>query len=97
MSEQNKPATVPSVDDVVLHPVQKPLAVREQSYINSRVTLAAYEVYSHVFAPQPAMVTGGCRGGFSTGELICFLYASKFPKSEWKRRFHEAMEGMVNL
>lgn len=79
-----------------LHPVQKP-ARREQSKISSKVTLAAYEVYSHIFQPQLAIITGNCRGGFTAGELICLLYARNFPKSDWKTRFHEAMEGLVNL
>jgi hypothetical protein len=61
------------------------------------VTIAAYEVYCHVYGPQEAMVTGGCRGGFGTGELIAFLYARSFPKSEWRQRVNEAFNGMVNL
>jgi hypothetical protein len=61
------------------------------------VTLAAYEVYCHVYAPQPAMVTGECRGGFSAGELIAFLYARSFPKTEWRVRVDEAFKGSVNL
>lgn len=61
------------------------------------VTLAAYEVYSHVFRPQPAIVTGDCRGGFGTGELIAFLYARSFPKDEWRTRVDEAMHGAKNL
>jgi hypothetical protein len=61
------------------------------------VTRAAYEVYCHVCAPQEAMVTGGCRGGFSTGELIAFLYARSFPKSEWRSRVDEAFRGAENL
>jgi hypothetical protein len=31
--------------------------------------LEAYAVYSRLWAPQPAMITGGCRGGFGTCEL----------------------------
>lgn len=61
------------------------------------VTMAAYEVYCHVFRPQEAMVTGDCRGGFGTGELIAFLYARSFPKSEWRDRIYEALKGAVNL
>lgn len=58
------------------------------------VTMKAYEVYCHLHRPQEAMVTGGCRGGFSTGELIAFLYAHAFPKSEWAVRVQEAFRGM---
>lgn len=61
------------------------------------VSLRAYEVYSHVFAPQEALITGNCRGGFSTGELVAFLYAHSFPKNEWRQRVDEAIKGMVNI
>jgi hypothetical protein len=59
--------------------------------------MRAYEVYCHVYGAQEAMVTGGCRGGFSTGELIAFLYARSFPKEEWMRRVEEAFRGAKNL
>jgi hypothetical protein len=61
------------------------------------VTLAAYEVYSEVYAPQPALVTGDCRGGFGMGELVAFLYARFFPRKEWKQRVDEALTGMENF
>lgn len=64
---------------------------------STKVTLAAYEVYCHVFTPQVEMVTGSCRGGFGAGELIAFLYARSFPKSEWRQRVDEALEGARNL
>jgi len=86
-----------NISKITLHPVQQPLRRNVGSQIRSEVTLAAYEVYSHIFQPQEAMITGRCRGGFGTGELICLLYARSFPKSEWRQRFHEAMEGSVNL
>jgi len=70
---------------------------REQGWAPKTVTMAAYEVYCHVYAPQEAMVTGGCRGGFSTGELIAFLYARSFQKAEWRARVREAMHGSKNL
>lgn len=56
------------------------------------VALAAYEVYAHVYGQQPAMidVAKGCRGGFAVGELIAFLYARSFPRSEWSTRVDEA-------
>jgi hypothetical protein len=56
--------------------------------------MAAYEVYTHVCGSQEAMVTGNCRGGFSAGELIAFLYARSFPKAEWRARVDEALHGM---
>ena len=81
---------------VATHPVQRPRRT-EDSRIASAVTLRAYEVYCHVYRPQEALITGGCRGGFSAGELIAFLYAHSFPQSEWRARVDEAFKGMVNL
>lgn len=80
-----------------VHPVQTPQGKREQGVAPKTVTMAAYEVYCHVHSPQPALVTGGCRGGFSTGELIAFLYARSFPKAEWRARADEAFRGMKHL
>jgi hypothetical protein len=74
------------------HPVQ---ARHTPKRINKAVTMRAYEVYCHVYAPQTAMVTDGCRGGFSGGELIAFLYAHSFPKEEWRSRVDEAFHGSV--
>lgn len=70
---------------------------REEGRIAKTVYLAAYEVYSHVFAPQQAMIEGGCRGGFSTKEIIAFLYARSFPKQEWHRRMEEAFKGLRGI
>jgi hypothetical protein len=72
-----------------LYPVQKwsgDLNVSESIY------LAAYEVYSHVYGPQTAMIdiAKGCRGGFTLHELVVFLYARSFPKNEWRTRIFEA-------
>lgn len=82
---------------VETHPVQNHQHRRGPARAPTSVTLAAYEVYCHVYAPQPAMVTGECRGGFATGELIAFLYARSFPKTEWRARMQEAFNGAVNL
>jgi len=76
--------------------VQKPGAGKPAK-LNELVTRRAYEVYCHLYGPQEAMVTEGCRGGFSTGELIAFLYAHTFPQAEWRERVYEAESGMVNL
>jgi hypothetical protein len=73
------------------HPVQTHDA-RTLGQLPTEVTLRAYEVYCHVYGPQEAMVTGGCRGGFGLGELIGFLYARSFPKEEWRRRVDEAFQ-----
>lgn len=56
------------------------------------VHLMAYEVYCHIFGPQPALIEGWCRGGFGVEEVIAFLYARNFPREEWKARFREAAE-----
>jgi hypothetical protein len=58
------------------------------------VTMRAYEVYCELYGEQPAMVTGGCRGGFGVGEIVAFLYARSFPKAEWRTRFEEALRGL---
>lgn len=87
-------------DEPQTHPVQTHQFRNGESRAPKSVTMAAYEVYSHVFGPQPAMVDlegRGCRGGFSAGELIAFLYAKSFPPREWKQRVDEAFLGMKNL
>ena len=73
------------------HPVQ---TWKAHKHIPEAVALMAYEVYCAVYGPQPAMVDleRGCRGGFSTNEIIAFLYARHFPKSEWRERVDEALE-----
>lgn len=80
------------------HPVQRPdLIPRNRPRCPKVVTMAAYEVYCEVCRPQEALVTGDCRGGFGTNELIAFLYARSFPRSEWRRRVDEAFDGMEHL
>ena len=74
------------------HPVQT--HCRESARLPKSVTMLAYEVYCHLYTPQKAMVTNGCRGGFGSGEIIAFLYARSFPKNQWERRVDEAMNGM---
>lgn len=83
--------------EIAVHPVQTHYRPGQRAYAPRAVTMRAYEVYCHVYAPQEAMVTGGCRGGFGVGELIAFLYAHSFPKEEWKRRVDEAFRGAQNL
>lgn len=82
------------VADVPTHPVQVHFRPHQRSVCPTSVTLRAYEVYSHVYAPQPEMVTGDCRGGFGISELMAFLYARSFPKEEWRKRVDEAFRGM---
>lgn len=69
----------------------KPLS--ENFTVPESVYMSAYEVYCHVYSPQPALIEGWCRGGFSVGELVAFLYAKPFPKKEWSKRVDEAFEG----
>jgi len=77
------------------HLVQMPRVInREGAKVSTKVTMKAYEVYCHLYTAQEAMVTGSCRGGFGAGELIAFLYAHSFPKSEWRDRADEAFKGM---
>lgn len=75
----------------VFHPTQND---GRQRWMVEPVVLRAYEVYVHVHGAQPAMVdvAKGCRGGFSVGELIAFLYARSFPRGEWETRVEEALE-----
>lgn len=78
-----------------IHPVQvKRSGRRDGGKVCSEVTLRAYEVYCELYHEQPALVTGECRGGFGVGELVAFLYARSFPKTEWRARFNEAFKGM---
>ena len=85
-------------DSPEVHPIQIPWRIRKGSgKLSSLVTRSAYEVYEHVYAPQPAMIDlegRNCRGGFGLGELIAFLYARSFPKNEWHDRVEEAFRGM---
>jgi hypothetical protein len=62
--------------------------------VNDKVYLKAYEVYVALYGEQKALIEGSCRGGFGETELIAFLYASGFPKSEWSDRVQEAFEDM---
>lgn len=80
---------------VETHPVQT--CGNQRGRAPTTITMRAYEVYCHVHAPQEALVTGWCRGGFGTAELIAFLYAHSFPKQEWRDRVKEAYEGMAHL
>ena len=77
-----------------LHPVQSQPRNREKATAPVCVTMAAYEVYCAVYGTQEAIVTGDCRGGFGTNELIAFLYAKAFPESEWRARVDEAFTGL---
>jgi len=83
--------------DVPTHPVQTKHVIHKSARCPQVVTRRAYEVYCEVFAPQEALVNGDCRGGFSAGELIAFLYAYPFPESEWRKRVDEALHGMTQL
>lgn len=80
---------------IPVHPVQRPSYPPSAKAVCPQVvTKAAYEVYCRCYGDQPAMMQDGCRGGFSAGELIAFLYARSFPKAEWRERVEEALTGM---
>lgn len=82
-------------DDIKLMPIQKSrLLPRDSASVNEAVYMRAYEIYSHIFAPQPAMIKDGCRGGFGFEELVCFLYAGNFPRDQWRARMDEAFKGI---
>lgn len=83
-------------EKIKTHPVQVPNK-HQRSRVPQAVSLKAYEVYRVVFGPQEALITGECRGGFSVGELIAFLYAHNFPAQEWRGKIDEALRGMENL
>lgn len=85
------------MSEIEKHPVQVPSKYATIRNVPKIVSMRAYEVYCYVYSPQEALVTGSCRGGFSAGELIAFLYAHSFPKEEWNRRVDEAFKGMENL
>lgn len=78
------------------YPIQATARSRPTLYasVNRHLYLAAYEVYSAVYAPQEAMLKGDCRGGFGNGELIAFLYARAFPPKEWRERIEQALKGL---
>lgn len=73
---------------------QSHLSHGEAAHVNEAVYMRVYEIYSHVFCPQQAMIEGGCRGGWGVGEMVAFLYAGNFPKEQWRSRFNEAIKGM---
>lgn len=75
-------------------PVQAMTRDRKPAHVGVAVAMQAYEVYSHVYGPQQALIEGSCRGGFSTGELVAFLYAYPFPRGEWRQRVDEAFASM---
>jgi len=79
---------------VPVHPIQNRIRYPNGGEAPQCLTLRAYEVYSHVYSPQPAMITGGCRGGFALGELMALLYAHSFPKAEWGERLEEGLRGL---
>jgi hypothetical protein len=58
--------------------------------IGGPVYMAAYEVYRQICGEQKALIEGDCRGGFGLTELVGYLYARGFPRSEWRQRFDEA-------
>jgi len=70
---------------------------RERATISEPIMMRAYEVYSAIYGPQEALITGWCRGGFGNGELIAFLYARSFPKEEWRVRVEEALRGLKGI
>jgi len=83
------------VTEPLTHPVQT--VDHKGGKLPQVVTMRAYEVYCAMFGSQAALVTGNCRGGFGTLELIAFLYARTFPEKEWRSRFDEALNGAEHV
>lgn len=81
------------MDAVETHPVQNQ-DVSQINRVPKVVAMLAYEVYCELYGEQQALVTGGCRGGFGVNELVAFLYARTFPRSQWRARVDEAFTGM---
>ena len=73
------------VDRIARRPGRVPIVVAE----------AAYEVYSALYGAQQSLDRLGARGGFSSGEVIAFLYARRFSRAEWDARVKEALSGLV--
>lgn len=86
-----------AMEEVEVHPVQANRHRSLTGYVSKLVTMKAYEVYCYLYSPQEALVTGSCRGGFGVNELIAFLYAASFPKSEWRQKVDEALFGMKDI
>lgn len=77
-----------------LMPIQGRTRNREPGRVPEAVYMAAYEVYTHLYGEQKALIEGECRGGFGHQELVAFLYARAFPRAEWRRRADEAFDGI---
>lgn len=76
-----------------LHPVQTHNIKPGEGKLNSLVTIRASEVYDYLWPGQPLKRINE-RHGYGVGEVIAFLYAYPFPKSEWSNRVDEALAGM---
>jgi hypothetical protein len=75
-------------------PMQQDTPRREVRTIAEQMHRRAYEVYSACNSPQESLLDPTtCRGGFGSGELIAYLYAYPFPRSEWKARVNEVFAG----
>lgn len=91
-------AAMTDAPEVKMFPIQSKTITRgKQAQVAEPIYMRAYEVYSHVYGPQKALIENGCRGGFGLGELTAFLWAYPFPKSEWRERVDKAFEGIKNF
>lgn len=82
-----------------LFPIQTHGVGKKSGRLGESMYMAAYEVYSHVYGAQQAMIDleRGCRGGFGVDEIVAFLYARGFPKDQWRARVNEAFRNMEGL
>lgn len=80
-------------DEIQVHPVQINTGYGRRGLMPAVVTRKAFEVYDYIHYGT-TLTRMNERGGFSTGEIIAFLYARQFPRQEWSKRVTEALVGM---
>jgi hypothetical protein len=87
--------------DRIMFPIQTHNRNYKQGKIDKEIYMRAYEVYCAVYSPQEALIDlegRNCRGGFGVDELIAFLYARAYPRSEWGARVDQCFNGgMENI
>jgi len=82
------------MEEIIKHPIQVSRGYGQpRATLRSEITEMAFEVYTHLYRGQ-TLERLNERGGFGIGEVVAFLYARQFPKSEWSARADEAFEGM---
>lgn len=62
--------------------------------ISEEIARKAYEVFSHLYGTSQSFERIHERGGFSSREIIAFLYMHTFPKSEWSKISYHVFAGI---